>query len=134
MPSTEHRSEKRVDAPSQGPTTGTGVNVDPVRPRIYARAVLPRMGVAMPRVGSGAYSTMTIQIGLTAAAKVKGVAQDSTAAAFVPQTTTPHRVSARLSFQLEDIATVGPENFESALRQNLMLAMSDELDKLGLGW
>ena len=43
--------ETRAD--TLAPTTGTGVNVDPVRPMIYARAVLPRLGVAMPRVQSG---------------------------------------------------------------------------------
>ena len=122
--------ETRAD--SLAPTTGTGINVDPVRPMLYARAVLPRLGVAMPRVGSGAYSTMTISAGLTAAATTAGSAFDATAAVLTPQTTSAHRVTGRLSLRAEDIATVGPDNFESSLRQNLMLVMSDELDKLGL--
>ena len=124
--------EVRADAPSVPAVTGRGVNVDPVRPMIYSRAVLPRIGVAMPRVESGGYSTMTISTGLTAAATAAGAARESTAAVLTPQTTTPHRVSARLSLRIEDIATVGVANYESALRQNLMLTMSDELDKLGL--
>ena len=41
---------------------------------------------------------------------------------------TPKRVSARLSLQIEDIAAVGQANFESILRENLALALSDELD------
>ena len=124
--------ETRADTATGAPTSGTGVNLDPIRPMIYARAVLPRMGVAMPRVASGTFATATISMGLSAGAKAKGAAQESSAAAFTAQTTTPHRVSARLSIQLEDVATVGVANFESSLRQNLMLAMSDRLDHLGL--
>ena len=126
------RRETRADMATGAPTSGTGINLDPIRPLIYARAVLPRLGVAMPRTRSGAFATATISTGLSAAAKAKSAAQESTAAAFTAQTTTPHRVSARLSITLEDVATVGVENFESALRQNLMLALSDRLDHLGL--
>ena len=124
------RRETRAD--TLAPTTGTGVNVDPVRPMLYARAVLPRLGVAMPRVGSGAYSTMTISAGLTAAATTAGSAFDATAATLTPATTSAHRVTGRLSLRAEDLATVGVDNFESSLRQNLMLVMSDRLDHLGL--
>lgn len=126
------RRETRADAATTSPTTGTGVNVDPVRPMIYARSVLPRLGVAMPRVETGGYSTMTITTGLSAGAMAAGGARESTAATLTPKTTVPHRVSARLSIRIEDVATVGVGNFESSLRQNLTLAMSDELDKLGL--
>lgn len=123
--------ETRADAATTSPAT-TGVNLDPIRPMIYARAVLPRMGVAMPRVASGTFATATISTGLSAGSKAKGAAQESTAAAFTAQTTQPHRVSARLSIQIEDVAAIGVGNFESSLRQNLMLAMSDRLDHLGL--
>ena len=61
-----------------------------------------------------------------------GAARESTAATLTPKTTTPHRVSARLSIRIEDVAAIGTPTFESALRENLMLAMSDQLDKLGL--
>ena len=123
--------ETRADAPTGSPST-VGVNVDPIRPLIYARAVIPRMGVAMPRVVSGTYATMTITAGLSAGAMAAGAVRESTAATLTPKTTTPHRVSARLSIRIEDVATVGVGNFESSLRQNLTLVMSDELDKLGL--
>ena len=124
------RRETRAD--SLAPATGTGVNVDPVRPMIYARAVLPRLGVAMPRVDSGSYSTMTVTTGLTAAAIAAGGEYTAGAAVLTPQTTRNHRVTGRLSLRVEDIQHVGVDNFESILRQNLMLTMSDELDKLGL--
>ena len=123
--------EQRADAATPAGTT-TGVNLDPILPRIYARAVLPRLGVAMPRVESGTYTSLTISSALSAAAKAPGVPEESSAATFAPTSTTPHRVSARLSLRIEDIASIGTGNFESVLRQNLMLALSDRLDHLGL--
>ncbi len=124
-------TEKRADTTTGAPST-TGVNLDPIRPMIYARSVLPRIGVAMPRSKTGGFLTATITTGLSAAATAKGAKKESSAAVLTPKATSPHRVSARLSVAVEDVAAVGVANFESALRQNLMLAMSDELDKLGL--
>ena len=128
----ERRAEHRVDATTPAPATGTGVNLQPVFPLIYARAILPRLGVAMPRTASGAYSTATITAGLSAVAKTKGDPQESTAATLTPKSTEPHRVSARLSIALEDVAKVGAANFEAQLRNALMLALSDRLDHLAL--
>ena len=126
------RAEERADMATTSPTTGTGVFVDPVRPMIYARSVITRLGIAMPRIETGTYSTMTISTGLSAAAITAGDPAMATAAVLTPQTTTPHRVSARLSLRIEDIAQIGVQNFEASLRSNLMLAMSDRLDFLGL--
>ena len=42
------------------------------------------------------------------------------------------RISARLELRIEDIAAVGQANFESVLRENLSLALSDELDDQAL--
>ena len=132
VPEMRARVEHRADAVTPSPSTGTGVNVDAIHPLIYARSVVPRLGVAMPTVPSGTFSTMTVTTGLTAGAKAKGAAQESTAATLTPRTTTPKRVSARLSVALEDIASIGVAGFETALRENLMLALSDRLDHLGL--
>ena len=41
---------------------------------------------------------------------------------------TPKRISARLGIRLEDVAAVGQANFESILRENLSLVLSDALD------
>ena len=124
-------TETRADAATGTPST-TGVNLDPLRPLIYARAVAPRLGVAMPRVESGTFATATMTTGLTAGAMAAGAARESTAAAFTAQTTTPHRISARMSIRLEDIATIGVGNFESSLRQNISLALTDQLDQYTL--
>ena len=131
VPTEVRSTEARADAATTAPST-TGVNLDPLRPLIYARAVAPRLGVAMPRVESGAFATATLTTGLTAGAMAAGAARESTAAAFTAQTTTPHRVSARMSIRLEDIATIGVGNFESILRQNVALALSDQLDQYTL--
>ena len=124
--------EVRADAASTIPAANTGVNLRPVMPAVFARSVLPRLGVAMPMVGSGAYSVPTITGSLSAAAVAKGMARDSTAATITATATVPHRVSARLTIQIEDVAQFGNDTFEAALRQNLMLTLSDQLDALGL--
>lgn len=130
--SSELRSpELRADTATPAPGT-VGINLDPIFPLIFARAVLPRVNVAMPSIPSGTYATATWTTALSAAAKAKGVAQESTAGAMTPVSSGSHRVSARLSLRLEDIADIGVANFESSARQQLMLAMSAELDRLGL--
>ena len=131
-PERRGRAEERADAPSASPSSGTGVNLHPLFPSIFARSVVPRMGVAMPRAPSGTFATGTVTTDLTAGAKAKGTAQESTAAVVTTKTTQAHRVSARLSLQIEDIVTIGVGNFESILRQNVSLALSSQLDILGL--
>ena len=105
-----------------------GVNLDMIRPAIFAPSIAPRLGIEMPRVGSGTYASATINQSVTAGAKAKSGDAPATAATFSVTTATPKRVSARLELTLEDIAAVGQDNFESALRENISLALSDELD------
>ena len=124
-PQTEQRAG---DAATGAPST-VGVNLAPIQPAIFANSIAPRLGIQMPRVASGTYASATISTSLSAAAKEQGSAQESTAAGFTVSSVTPKRVSARLSIQIEDVAAVGQANFESALRENLSLALSDELDK-----
>ena len=111
------------------PAPGTvGVNLDPIRPAVFANSIAPRLGIDMPRVPSGTYATGTITTSQSADAKAKSAAIAATAGAITVSTATVKRVSARLELTLEDIATVGAQNFESVLRENLSLALSDELD------
>ena len=118
-------SERR--AVTEAPGT-VGVNLDPIRPAVFANSIAPRLGIAMPRVGTGTYATATITTSQTAAAKAKSGVIAATAGALTVTTATAKRVSARLELTLEDIATVGQANFEAILRENLSLALSDELD------
>ena len=85
-----------------------GVNLDPIRPAVFANSIAPRLGIEMPRVGSGTYATGTITTSQGADAKAKSAAIAGTAGAITVTTATPKRVSARLELTLEDIAAVGP--------------------------
>lgn len=109
-----------------------GVNLDRIRPAVFANSIAPRLGIEMPRVASGTYASATISGNQTAEAKAKSASIAATAGAFTVTTATPKRISARLELTLEDIAAVGQANFESALRQNLSLALSDALDNAAI--
>ena len=123
----EQRQDRETRAITPAPGT-VGVNFDPIRPAVFANSIAPRLGIAMPRVGSGTYATGTITTSQDAEAKAKSAAIAATAGAITVTTATPKRVSARIELTLEDIAAVGQANFESILRENLSLALSDELD------
>ena len=121
----EQRQEDRAITPAPGTV---GVNLDPIRPQVFANSIAPRLGIEMPRVMSGTYATGTITTGQDAAALAKGGAAVGAAGAITVATATPKRISARLELSLEDIAAVGQANFESTLRENLSLVLSNELD------
>ena len=118
---------RQTDTATGAPGT-VGVNLDRIRPQVFAASIASRLGIEMPRVESGSYASATITTSLTAAAKAKGAAQEATAAAFTVTSATPKRISARLGIRIEDIAAVGQANFESILRENLALVLSDALD------
>ena len=119
--------EQRADTVTGTPSS-VGVNLDNIRPMVFSKSVAPMLGIEMPRVESGTYASATISTPLTAGTKVKSGVQEATAADFTVQTATPKRISARLSMTLEDVAAVGAGNFESVLRENLSLVLSDALD------
>ena len=111
------------------PAPGTvGVNLDAIRPAVFANSIAPRLGIEMPRVMSGTYSSATITTSQSAAALAKSAAAVGAVGAFTVQSATPKRISARLELTLEDIAAVGQANFEAILRENLSLILSDQLD------
>lgn len=120
-------SEERVDAATGAPGT-VGVNLDRIRPQVFAHSIASRLGIEMPRVESGTYASATITTSLSARSHAAGHASESTAAGFTVTSVTPKRISARLGIRIEDVAAVGQANFESILRENLALVLSDELD------
>ena len=121
----ENRTEDRATA--DAPST-TGVNLDQIRPAVFANSIASRLGIEMPRVESGAFATATITTSQEAGSHAKGSSAAGVAGAMTVTSVTAKRISARLELTLEDIATVGASNFESILRQNLSLVLSDELD------
>ena len=119
--------ETRQDAATVAPGT-VGVNLDAIRPAVFAASIAPALGIEMPRVESGSYASATISTSLTAGAQVAGADAHATAAGFTVTSVTPKRISARLGIRVEDVAAVGQVNFESVLRENLSLVLSDALD------
>ena len=133
-PPQEQRDEHRVVTPAPGTV---GINLDVLRPFVFAPAVVSRLGIEMPMVPSGSYASGTITTAATAGAVPKGGAGTTgdvpeTAAAFTVETTGPHRIGASLMLSIEDIAAVGQANFESLLREHISVVMSDELDDQAL--
>ena len=118
---------RQTDTVSAAPGT-VGVNLDRIRPAVFANSIAPKLGVEMPRVMSGTFASATVSTSLTATAEAKGDRADATAAAFTVTSVTPKRISARLAIAIEDVAAVGQANFESILRENLSLVLSDQLD------
>ena len=123
------RPEARADAATTIPATGLGATLAPIQPFVFSESIAPRLGIAMPSVGSGSYSEATITASLTAGAKTKGTPQESTAAVITPTTANPRRISARLTTQIEDVAQIGVGNYEAALRTNAVAKLSDEYDR-----
>ena len=126
-PAETRAAEPETRAVTPAPGT-TGINLDVLRPAVFAPSVVDKLMVEMPMVESGTYATGTITTAATADAVAKGADVPETAGAFTVQTTTPHRVGASLNLAAEDIAAVGQANFESVLRQHISLVLSDELD------
>ena len=120
-------TEQRADAVTGTPST-VGVNLDRIRPQVFANSIAPMLGIEMPRVESGSYASATISASLTAAALDKGGEAMATAATFAVTSVKAKRISARLGIAVEDVANVGAANFESILRENLSLVLSDALD------
>lgn len=110
------------------PTTGRGVNLDPLRPMVFAPSIADKLMLEMPTVESGTFASGTITTAATADAVKRSAQVPETAAAFTVATTMPHRIGASLNLTLEDIAAVGAANFEAVLRQHISLVLSDDLD------
>ena len=126
QPDPREAVEERVVTSAPGTV---GVAVAPIQPHVFAPSIAPYLGIDMPTVGSGTFSQARINAALSADSEAKGAAADATAATFAVKSATPKRVSARLELLAEDIAAAGVSNFETALRQNLTMALSAELDK-----
>ena len=128
-PAEERSAEHRAITPA-GATVG--INLDPIRPAVFAPSIAEKLMIDMPRVASGTYATGTISSTagsvLTADAVAKSAEVPQTAGAITVGTASPKRVGASLGLTLEDIAAIGTANFESVLRQNVSLVLSDELD------
>ena len=115
MPAPERRNGDGAEHRAVTPVPGTvGVNLDPIRPAVFATSIASRLGIDMPRVAGGTYATATITTSQTAAAKQKAPHADAaavaTAGALTVTTATPKRVSARLELtpQVDEEGDITP--------------------------
>ena len=92
------------------------------------RPLRPTSWWEMPRISTGSYNVPRITTSLTAGWKAKDGVTDSTAAALTVSTSTVKRLSGRMSLRMEDVAAVGMEDFEAAIRSNLQQVVGNALD------
>ena len=112
------RPEVRADAATTAPAAASGSQVSAWSPYIFADSIAQsELNIDMPAAGSGAWIEPGFSTALTAGAKAKSVNQDSTAAVVTGLTAKPARVAARMTIGLEDIYSIGSDEFEDALRQ-----------------
>ena len=74
------------------PASGTGVNVAPIQPQLFAPSIAATLGIEMPMVASGAYSIGRISASVTASSAAKGADVPQSAGTITPVTTTPKRI------------------------------------------
>ena len=95
VPTEQRSAEGERETRAITPAPGTvGVNLDPIRPAVFANSIAPRLGIEMPRVASGTYASATITTSQSAAAyaKIRRGGWHGLAAITVT-TATPKRVS-----------------------------------------
>ncbi len=124
----QDRPQPETRAATPAPATGTGTTVAPISPFLFSPSIAPILNIAMPSVPSGSWSEMTVTTSVPAGAVAKGGDASDTAGALTARTTGPRRISARLELTLEDIAAVGQAGFESTMRENASMRLSDEYD------
>ena len=121
-PTLEQRQrEQRALTPA--PSTGTGVNVQPILPAIFDPSIAPMLRIDLPTVGSGAFSEMTISTPPDAVAVAKGAAKVPSAGVLTPSTSTPKRISGGVEVAIEDEAAVGTESFDAALKNAASMSL-----------
>ena len=118
--------ELRADAVTPAPASGNPVNQAEILQRVFSRGAVARLGVSMPSVAVGTASYPIIGTGQSAAFVAKDAEKDAAAGVITPNALGPVRLQARVQFRVEDAMTT--MGLESALREDLARAISDQLD------
>ncbi len=124
-------AEVRADVHTPGVSTGTPVTQHPILPRVFAMSGVSRLGVSMPMVGVGTASFPVVTSGQTPEFVAAGAAKEAAGGTIAGNVLQPQRLQARFTFRVED--TFLTAGLEDALRADLTMAMSDQLDKQVLG-
>jgi len=98
----------------------------PILSRVLAATDAAYLGVQMPSVMRGTAVYPVRATGTTAELKAPGAAEDAVAATFSSTVISPSRLQARYLWRVEDAALL--EGLEDALRNDLRMALGDELD------
>lgn len=126
-PDPERRADD-VTAPTAPATGAWGVGSAPILRRVFARSDAGFLGVSMPGVPAGARSYPVLSAGVTATEPNKGAAVDANAVTVgAASVVTPKRVTGRVKFRIEDLATFGAD-LEGALREDVLAAVRDRMD------
>ena len=116
-------------ATAAAPTGGLSLDIVPA---VYESSTAAMIGVSMPLVSTGRYSTATVEEGVSATGVAKGVPVEGSEVTFNVTSTAPSRISGAVEFSVEDLAQVGTDRYEVALRESLSSAMSDAIDGVAL--
>ena len=130
-PARAGRAELRADAVTPAPASGNPTNQAEIIQRVFARAAVARLGVAMPSVAVGTASYPVIGTGQSAAFVAKDGEKDAAAGEITPNALLPKRLQARVQFRIEDLMT--SMGLESALQEDLGLSLTDQLDAQLIG-
>ena len=118
--------EKRAEAATAAPSS-TGKTQAEILPYVFPDSMSAWLGVPQPTVPTG----VRVYPVLTKAATVNTPAEDAAveakAATFTATDLSPARIQAAFYYSREDRATFA--GLDSALRENLQMALGDELDK-----
>jgi len=94
--------------------------------RVFGDTAAAYLGVRMPSVGAGEPVYPVLTGGVTGAAEAKASEHDAVAATFSSVTVSPHRLTARYLWAVEDVVRL--RGMEDALRADLRAAMGQLLD------
>ena len=121
----ERPLEERADVLT-APTVTSQQMARPWVDRVFADTSAAFLGLPFASADSGDQAVPQITAGAAGATVAAGAAQDAEAATIGVTTLTPHRLSARYQFRLED--TIRLPMLEEALRRDMAMALAETMD------
>ena len=118
--------EKRVEAKTQAPSS-TGKTQSEIIPYVYPDGMSAWLGVPQPTVPTGVRTYPVLTTGATVGTPAEDAEVEAKAAVFAATDLSPARIQAAFFYSREDRATFA--GMDSALRENLSMALSDQLDQ-----
>ena len=117
--------ETRATGPTPAPDN-VGQNQAAIIPAVFPDSVAAFLGVDMPVVGVGEATYPVMTTSADAGTPAENAEQAETAGAFTAEVLSPSRIQASFRYSREDRARFA--GMDSALRENLSMALSDKLD------